>query len=121
MYVFPVLTSVSENPHLQGSPPFLFLKIKNDKDLFNIQCKRFYLLQKPVKSVKNCLIQKSVRHNFANFLKCMCYMFPEIHLWYNICQPLGGQHSSRADLLNIPLTRHWWGSNLRPIAPEANA
>ena len=35
MYVFPVLTSVSGNPHLQGSPPLFVLKIKNDKDLFN--------------------------------------------------------------------------------------
>ena len=35
MYVFPVLTSVGENPHLQGSPPLFFLKIKNDTDLFN--------------------------------------------------------------------------------------
>ena len=35
MDVFPVLTSLSENPHLQASPPLFSLKIKNDKDLFN--------------------------------------------------------------------------------------
>ena len=28
--------------------------------------------------------------------KCTCYTFPEIHLWCDICWPLGGQHGSRA-------------------------
>ena len=26
----------------------------------------------------------------------MCYMFPEIHRWYNTCQPLGSQYGSSA-------------------------
>ena len=31
------------------------------------------------------------------------------------------QHGSWADLFHIPVTRHWWGSNRRPIMPLANA
>ena len=53
--------------------------------------------------------------------RCMCYMFPEIHLWCNTCQPLSGQHGSWANLLHIPATRHWWDLDGRPIAPQANA
>ena len=26
----------------------------------------------------------------------LCYMFPEIHLWCDTCQPFGGRHGSRA-------------------------
>ena len=32
------------------------------------------------------------------------------HLWYNACQPLGGQHGNRADLAQLPVSRHWWDS-----------
>ena len=47
--------------------------------------------------------------------RCTC--FPEIHLWFDTCQPLGGQHGSQADFFHIPATRHWWAFNGRPIAP----
>ena len=36
-------------------------------------------------------------------------VFPEIHLWCNICWPLGGQHGHWAILFHIPVSRHWWG------------
>ena len=39
------------------------------------------------------------------------YMFPEIHLWYDTCQPLGGQHGSWAVsstyLWGIGGTQNW--------------
>ena len=53
--------------------------------------------------------------------RCICYTFPEIHLWCDTFQPLGNQHGSQADLFHIPVTRHWWGSNRRPIAKQVNA
>ena len=33
--------------------------------------------------------------------------FPEIHLWYNTCWPLGGQHGSPAILFYVPTSRNW--------------
>ena len=43
------------------------------------------------------------------------YTLPVIHLLCYTCCPLGGQHCCWADLFHIPATRHWWGSNGRPI------
>ena len=43
--------------------------------------------------------------------RCMCYMFPEIHLWCDTCWPIGSQHGSQPVLLNIPASRHWWTWN----------
>ena len=41
----------------------------------------------------------------------LLYMFPEIHLWCDTCQPLGGQHGSRAVsstyLQGIGGTQNW--------------
>ena len=51
----------------------------------------------------------------------MCYTFPEIHLWCDTCQHLGGQHGSRVNLFYMPVSRHWWGPKLRPIVPQMNA
>ena len=45
----------------------------------------------------------------------MCYMFPEIYLWCDTCEPLGGQHGSCAVLLHVPVSRDWWGSKRGPI------
>ena len=47
--------------------------------------------------------------------RCMCNMFPEIHLWCNTCQSVGGQHGSWAILFHIPVSRHWWGLKLGSI------
>ena len=46
---------------------------------------------------------------------------PEIYLWCDTCWPLGGQHGSQADLFHIPVSKHWWGSKLRPIMLQTNA
>ena len=51
----------------------------------------------------------------------MCYTFPKIHLWCDTCWPLGGQYGSQVGLFHIPATRHWWGLNERPMAPQVNA
>ena len=48
------------------------------------------------------------------------YTFPEIHLWCNTWQPLGGLYGSKVNLLHIPKTRHWWGSNGILITSQAN-
>ena len=37
------------------------------------------------------------------------YTFPEIHLWCNTCQPLGGPTWQLSHLFHIPV-RHWWDS-----------
>ena len=44
-----------------------------------------------------------------------CYMFLEIHLWCDTCQPLRGQYGSQADLFQVPVSRNWWGLKLGPI------
>ena len=36
--------------------------------------------------------------------RCTCYTFPEIHLWCDTCQPLGGQHGSR-----VVSSTYLWG------------
>ena len=46
-----------------------------------------------------------------------CCMFPEIHLCGETCRPLCSQYGSQANLFHRPVTKHWWGSNRRPIAP----
>ena len=49
----------------------------------------------------------------------MCNTFPKIHLWCNICQPLGGQNDSLVILFYVPVSRHWWrwkpGSVMPPL------
>ena len=44
---------------------------------------------------------------------------PEIHRWCNTYWALGSQHGCWASLVHIPTTRHWWGSNVRPLVPQA--
>ena len=40
---------------------------------------------------------------------------PEITLWCNTWQPLGGHHGNQAVRFHIPVSRYWWGSQLESI------
>ena len=47
-------------------------------------------------------------------------MFPETHLWYDTCWPLGSQHGSWAIFFHIPVDKNWWilkpGSIVLPLS-----
>ena len=48
----------------------------------------------------------------ACMLSCL-RAIPQIHLWCNTCQPLDGQHGSRATLTHVlaavrRIHKHWW-------------
>ena len=49
----------------------------------------------------------------------MCYTFPEIHVWWTTCLPLGGQYGNWAILFHIPTSRQWWGSKSGSIVLQA--
>ena len=51
-----------------------------------------------------------VDSHIRTWWRCACYMFPEINLWCNTCQPLGGKHGKQAILFRVSASRHWWGS-----------
>ena len=48
-------------------------------------------------------------------------LFPEIHLWFNTCWPLGGQHGSQTIFSHVPVSRHWWNLKLGSIMWQKNA
>ena len=73
----------------------------------------YFWISGDVSSGFQSLIQTWWRHIY--------YMFPEIHFWWNTCQLLGSQHGRQANFVHIPVTRHCWGLNRRPIMSQANA
>ena len=47
--------------------------------------------------------------------RCICYKFPEIHLWCDTCRPLDSQHVSWAILFHIPGSKHWSSSKPKSL------
>ena len=54
--------------------------------------------------------QSQSRQSYLHFVEAYIqYIFAEIHLWCDTCQPLGDQHGNQAIFFHVRVSRHWWG------------